>query len=91
MIREYNDAEVSEIALIENIQREDLNAIEEAKAYQRLMKDFGMTQDDMAKKIGRSRSHIANFLRLLKLEPQVQEYVARETKPLTLNRKPLIL
>lgn len=76
MIREYNDAEVSEIALIENIQREDLNAIEEAKAYQRLMKDFGMTQDDMAKKIGRSRSHIANFLRLLKLEPQVQEYVA---------------
>ena len=76
MVREYNDAEVSEIALIENIQREDLNAIEEAKAYNRLMKDFGMTQEDMAKKIGRSRSHIANFLRLLKLEPQVQEYVA---------------
>ncbi|SDG58362.1 chromosome partitioning protein, ParB family [Selenomonas sp. WCT3] len=76
MIREYNDAEVSEIALIENIQREDLNAIEEAKAYNRLMKEFGMTQDDMAKKIGRSRSHIANFLRLLKLEPQVQDYVA---------------
>lgn len=76
MIREYNDAEVSEIALIENIQREDLNAIEEARAYHRLMKEFGLTQDDVAKKIGRSRSHIANFLRLLKLETQVQEYVA---------------
>ena len=76
MVREYNDAEISEIALIENIQREDLNAIEEARAYARLMKDFGLTQDVMAKKIGRSRSHIANFLRLLKLEEQVQEYVA---------------
>lgn len=76
MIREYNDVEISEIALIENIQREDLNAIEEAKAYHRLMKDFGLTQEDMAKKIGRSRSHIANFLRLLKLDVQVQEYVA---------------
>lgn len=76
MIREYNDAEASEIALIENIQREDLNAMEEAAAYHRLMKEFGLTQDDMAKKLGRSRSHIANFLRLLKLEPQVQEYVA---------------
>lgn len=76
MIREYNDAEISEIALIENIQREDLNALEEAKAYDRLMKEFGLTQDIMAKKIGRSRSHIANFLRLLKLEPHVQDYVA---------------
>lgn len=76
MIREYNDAEISEIALIENIQREDLNALEEAKAYDRLMKEFGLTQDVMAKKIGRSRSHIANFLRLLKLEPHVQDYVA---------------
>lgn len=76
MIREYNDAEISEIALIENIQREDLNALEEAKAYDRLMKEFGLTQDIMAKKIGRSRSHIANFLRLLKLELHVQDYVA---------------
>ena len=62
--------------MIENIQREDLNALEEAKAYDRLMKEFGLTQDIMAKKIGRSRSHIANFLRLLKLEPHVQDYVA---------------
>lgn len=76
MVREYNNAEAGEIALIENIQREDLNAMEEAKAYHRLMKEFGLTQENMAKKIGRSRSHIANFLRLLKLEAQVQEYVA---------------
>lgn len=89
MVREYNDAEASEIALIENIQREDLNAIEEARAYQRLMKDFGLTQDDMAKKIGRSRSHIANFLRLLKLEAQVQEYVAGGTLSMG-QAKPLL-
>lgn len=76
MVREYNDAEISEIALIENIQREDLNAIEEARAYERLMKNFGLTQEVLSQKIGRSRSHIANFLRLLKLEPQVQEYIA---------------
>ena len=89
MIREYNDAEISEIALIENIQREDLNAIEEARAYARLMKDFGLTQDIMAKKIGRSRSHIANFLRLLKLEDQVQEYVANGTLSMG-QAKPLL-
>ena len=89
MVREYNDAEASEIALIENIQREDLNTIEEARAYQRLMKDFGLTQDDMAKKIGRSRSHIANFLRLLKLEAQVQEYVAGGTLSMG-QAKPLL-
>lgn len=76
MVREYNDAEISEIALIENIQREDLNAIEEARAYERLIKNFGLTQEILSQKIGRSRSHIANFLRLLKLEPQVQEYIA---------------
>jgi ParB family chromosome partitioning protein len=89
MVREYNDAEISEIALIENIQREDLNAIEEARAYARLMKDFGLTQDVMAKKIGRSRSHIANFLRLLKLEEQVQEYVANGTLSMG-QAKPLL-
>lgn len=89
MIREYNDAEISEIALIENIQREDLNAIEEARAYARLMKDFGLTQDIMARKLARSRSHIANFLRLLKLEDQVQEYVANGTLSMG-QAKPLL-
>lgn len=76
IIREYSDAEVTEIALIENLQREDLNAIEEARAYGHLMQDFGLTQEILSRKIGRSRSHIANFLRLLKLDAQVQEYVA---------------
>lgn len=76
LVREYNDAEVSEIALIENIQREDLNAIEEARAYERLMREFALTQETIAQKIGRSRSHIANFLRLLKLDKEVQECIA---------------
>lgn len=76
LIREYNDAELSEIALIENIQREDLNAIEEAHAYQCLMQTFDLTQETISEKVGRSRSHIANFLRLLKLSPKVQSYIA---------------
>mgnify|MGYP003308133397 CR=1 FL=1 len=76
MIREYNDAETSEIALIENIQRENLNVVEEALAYQRLMKEFQLTQEAMAEKLGRSRSHIANILRLLKLAPKVQDYLS---------------
>lgn len=76
IVREFNDAQISEIALIENIQREDLNVLEEARAYERLMKEFQHTQETLAKKLGRSRSHIANILRLLKLAPQVQDYVA---------------
>lgn len=76
LVREYNNAEVSEIALIENIQRENLNAIEEARAYDRLMQDFHLTQEVIAQKIGRSRSHVANFLRLLRLAPEVQDDVA---------------
>ena len=75
-VREYNNEEIAQIALIENIQRENLNAMEEAKAYERLMKDFKLTQETVAKKVGRSRSHIANFLRLLNLAEQVQAYVA---------------
>lgn len=76
LVREYNDAEVSEIALIENIQRENLNAIEEARAYERLMQEFHLTQEVIARKIGRSRSHVANFLRLLHLAPEIQDDVA---------------
>lgn len=76
IVREFNDAQISEIALIENIQREDLNVLEEARAYERLMKEFQYTQETVAKNLGRSRSHIANTLRLLKLAPKVQEYVA---------------
>lgn len=73
LVREYNDAEISEIALIENIQRENLNIIEEAEAYVFLMQNFQLTQEMLAKKVGRSRPHIANSLRLLELAEPVQD------------------
>lgn len=79
IIREYNDAEMTEIALIENLQRENLNPIEEAVAFRRLIDEFGLTQDEMARKIGRSRSLIANTIRLLNLNPIIQDYVSRGT------------
>ena len=89
IVREYSDIETTEIALIENLQRENLNAIEEAGAYQRLVNEFGLTQEELAKKIGRSRSHIANFIRLLNLPEIVQEYVSRGT--LTMGQvRPLV-
>ena len=75
LVRDYTDAQVTEIALIENLQREDLNAIEEAMAYDRLLTEFGLTQERLAQKVGRSRSHIANFLRLLHLTKRVQDYI----------------
>lgn len=79
IVREYSDIETTEIALIENLQRENLNAIEEAGAYQRLLNEFGLTQEELARKVGRSRSHIANFVRLLNLSGVIQEYVSRGT------------
>jgi ParB family chromosome partitioning protein len=75
VIREFNDTEVLEIAIIENIQRADLNAIEEALAYRQLMNRFGHTQEKIAEALSRSRSHIANLLRLLALPEDVQGYV----------------
>jgi len=77
IIRELNDAEVLQIAIIENVQRQDLTPIEEAASYRRLMDEFGRKQDDVAKIIGKSRSHIANMLRLLTLPEDVQELVER--------------
>jgi ParB family chromosome partitioning protein len=79
IIKEYNDQEMMETALIENIQREDLNPIEEAQAYQRMINEFGMTQEEVAQKVGKSRSSIANTVRLLNLSPKVQVLVSRET------------
>lgn len=79
ILKDYSDAEMTEIALIENIQREDLNPMEEAQAYRRLMDEFGLTQEEVARRIGRSRSQIANMVRLLNLDPLVQEYVSRGT------------
>jgi len=75
IIRNFSDSEVIEIAIIENIQRADLNAIEEAQAYRQLMEKFGHTQEKLAEALSRSRSHIANLLRLLTLPQDVQARV----------------
>lgn len=79
IIRDFTDAEVIEVAIIENIQRADLNAIEEALAFRQLMERFGHTQDKLAEALSKSRSHIANLLRLLNLPDDVQGLV-REGK-----------
>ncbi len=75
LIRELSDNEALEFALIENVQRSDLNALEEALGYRQLMDQFSYTQEKMAESLGKSRSHIANTLRLLKLPEGVQEHV----------------
>ncbi|HEY1722609.1 MAG TPA: ParB/RepB/Spo0J family partition protein [Magnetospirillaceae bacterium] len=72
LVRTLTDAEALEIALVENLQREDLNAIEEAEAYRRLMDEFGHTQEALAQHLGKSRSHVANTLRLLVLPDEVK-------------------
>ena len=79
IVRDYSDDEMMEIALIENLQREDLNPIEEAQAYKTMLDQFNLTQEDVAKKVGKSRSSIANVVRLLNLAPKVQMFVSRET------------
>ncbi|MBE5964433.1 MAG: ParB/RepB/Spo0J family partition protein [Lachnospira sp.] len=73
VIKDYTEQEIVEIALIENIQREDLNPVEEALAYERLMKEFKLKQDQIAEKVSKSRVAISNSLRLLKLDKRVQE------------------
>lgn len=75
VVREFTDVEVLEVAIIENIQRADLNAIEEAAGYRQLMDKFGHTQEKMAEALGKSRSHIANLLRLLNLPHPVLDMV----------------
>src|SRR5437868_6264868 len=72
VIRPFGDSEVLEIALVENLQREDLTPLEEAEAYSRLIQEFGHSQGDVAETIGKSRSHVANTLRLLALPPAVK-------------------
>jgi ParB family chromosome partitioning protein len=78
IIRSANDLEVLELSLIENLQRADLNAIEEAQGYARLANEFGMRQEDIALKVGRSRAAVANALRLLDLHPQLQIWLAQD-------------
>jgi ParB family transcriptional regulator, chromosome partitioning protein len=75
LVRELADEKALEIAIIENVQREGLNAVEEARAYQDLIDKFGRTQEDVAKEIGKSRSHVANTIRLLKLPAAVLGWV----------------
>ena len=83
IVMDFNDQQMMEIALLENIQREDLNAIEEALGYEKLIKKIGYTQEELAKRIGKSREHVANLLRLLKLPESVQNYVV--TKQLSMG------
>jgi ParB family chromosome partitioning protein len=76
IVRDFDDTETLEVAILENIQRQDLNAIEEAEAYKRLMDEFGHTQELLGRLVHKSRSHIANLLRLLDLPQSVRTMVA---------------
>jgi ParB family chromosome partitioning protein len=79
IIRDVDDREMMEIALIENVQREDLNPIDEAKAYKALLGNGSLTHDQLSERVGKQRSSISNALRLLGLPVEVQEMVSRET------------
>jgi ParB family chromosome partitioning protein len=77
VILEATDEESLQLAIIENVQRSDLNPLEEAEGYRALMEDYSHTQDDIAKMVGKSRSHVANTLRLLKLPPSIRGYIVK--------------
>ena len=79
VIKDYSPQEIMEVALIENIQREDLNPVEEAKAYQRLIKEYNLKQEEVAEKVSRSRTAITNSLRLLKLGDHILDMLVEET------------
>ena len=78
IIRNFNDSEMMEIALLENLQRENLNAIEEANAYKKLLQSLSITQEELAKKLGKSRSHITNMIGLLTLPDDIQQEVSNK-------------
>jgi len=79
IVKEFTDRQAMEIALIENLQREDLNPIEIAEAYSRIVEHFTITQEELAKRVGQSRSHVANMLRLLSLPEEIRQSVSRGT------------
>ncbi len=81
LVKTFSDKEALEVALIENLQRQDLNPLEEAEGYKRLMEEFANTQEDLARAVGKSRSHVANTMRLLSLPDKVKGYL--ETGKLT--------
>jgi ParB family chromosome partitioning protein len=78
VIKDYSPQEIMEVALIENIQREDLNPVEEARAYQRLIKEYNLKQDEVAEKVSKSRTAVTNSLRLLKLDDRVLDMLVDE-------------
>lgn len=77
IVRTYDELQIAEVALIENLQREDLNPIEEALGYKTLMEKFSMTQDKVSERVGKSRSNVANMLRLLSLEDEIKDLLAQ--------------
>lgn len=79
VIKDYSPQEIMEVALIENIQREDLNPVEEARAYQRLIKEYDLKQEEVAEKVSKSRTAVTNSLRLLKLDDRVLDMLIEET------------
>ncbi|RIV20137.1 ParB/RepB/Spo0J family partition protein [Alicyclobacillaceae bacterium I2511] len=79
VVRSFTDVELMEVAIIENLQREDLNAMEVAEAYTNLMEKAELTQEELAHRVGQSRSHVANMLRLLQLPSPIRQYVSRGT------------
>lgn len=89
LIRDFDDRTTLEVALIENLQREDLNPFEEAQAYERLMEEFSYTQEELSKVVGKSRSHVANMTRLLDLPDNIKRYVIR--KDLTMGHARALL
>lgn len=98
VVRDASDHEALQLALVENLQREDLNPIEEASGYRRLQEEFQWSQEQMAERVGKSRSAIANSMRLLALPPEIQQEIAAGTLPagqaralLALQSEPLII
>jgi ParB family chromosome partitioning protein len=79
VVREVTDRQMVELALVENLQREDLNPIDEARAYKRLQDEFSLTQEEIAEKVGKDRASVANQIRLLQLPHEIQDYVSRGT------------
>ena len=77
IVKDFSDKETLEVALIENLQRQDLNPLEEAQGYRRLLQEFHHTQEELAKVVGKSRSHVANMMRLLELPDIVKDYVEK--------------
>src|SRR5260370_35239012 len=89
MVREVSEKEGFELALIENIQREDLNPVEEAEAYKRLIEEHGLTQEELAARVGKDRSTVANALRLLRL-PEALKQAIGAGRPATGHRRALL-